>query len=92
MKNDLGYIINTILIRLETCGYGDVAVGLRGAPAGAATGTEGLKMMLTYFTEMTLSNPKSMDLVRVELGALIVYCSSDGILVNETLSGFSKSD
>ena len=49
-------------------------------------------MMLTYFTEMTLSNPKSMDLVRVELGALIVYCSSDGILVNETLSGFSKSD
>jgi len=78
--------MNAILTKWEQVGYSEAAVGLREAPKGAATGTEGLMMMIEYLTEMEHSEPKVIDAVQNELNELIEFCLSDGILVNETWS------
>lgn len=84
MKHDLGSIIRAILTRWGENDYRGVAEGLMLAPRGASTGTEGLMLSIEYLVQTANTDPKCMALVRSELQMLIEYCSSIGIILNES--------
>jgi len=86
MRTELGEIINAILTQWERLGHIEASSGLKKAPKGASSGTEGLLMMLEYLTEIDQTHPKLIDLVQVEMSELIEYCSNNGIQVNDSLS------
>lgn len=84
MERDLGSIIQAILKRWEDNGFAGAAEGLKMAPRGASTGTEGLMLSIEFLLQTAKSDPKCMTLIRSELEMLIEYCSSTGIILNDS--------
>ncbi len=81
--------MNAIVSRWQEAGYPYVAEGLMKAPQGAASGTEGLLIMIEHLAEMTWSNPTCIGLIRPELMRLVEYCSSSGIFLDDkTIKAF----
>jgi len=85
MRKELGDIYQAIVSKWAAANHHEAVKALQDAPRGAATGTEGLLMMLEYLTGITQDHPELIDIVRDEMVELVVYCKGHGIIVNDTL-------
>jgi hypothetical protein len=91
MRKEFGDIYQAIVAKWAAANHHEAVKALQDAPHGAATGTEGLLMILEHLTGITQDHPELIDMVRHEMVELVVYCKGRKIIVNDTLlSHFSK--
>jgi hypothetical protein len=90
MPRSLSDILTALTDAWDTSGRTSLSQGLKDAPDGASSGTEGLLMMVEYLCSLVETDRNALDMVSSELNDLIQYCTDNGISLSNRLVEYRK--